>query len=101
MDEKTLEKINAISSRLESHLQVAEFVDKNSGEEIRRLFKQFHELTKRVNATETDIILLKNNNNAKKENFYSLLKVITLICVVIGAIFTLIKMGILNGVGIN
>ena len=107
-----VEKINKLSERLESHLQVAEFVDKNSGKEIKILFKNLKDLTNkldlvekdlksRIVTTETDVLLLKQINTNKKENFYTIVKWVTLICVIIGAIFTLIKMGIINGAGNN
>ena len=93
--------LSKISEKLQSHLEVAEFVDKSSKKDIEELSKGYKEITKRLIAVETEIVLIKNEKKSKKELIIVMFKIVGLICVVIGASYTLNKMGIINGPGIN
>lgn len=80
-------------------MDVAEFVDKSSKEDIKEISRDLKRTIARVVVVETDIVLIKRDKRSKKELFIFIVKIITLICVVIGAVYTLTKTGTLNATG--
>lgn len=94
------EKIAAISQKLSSHLDIAKFVDDKNGEEIKRLFKKFNDLSrelanlsKEISTVELDVAVLKGANSAKKDYFGSIAKWILILCTIIGTVVAVMKYG--------
>jgi len=93
--------LNTLTTKLQSHLEVAEFVDKSSQKDIEKLTIEQKSIIKRLVKLETQQAVMNSYRVSKKEFLFALSKLFGLFCLLVGVTYTLIKLGIINGTSAN